>query len=326
MSDIIGEEKAEHITLAETKEGTLYWTSRSGNDFHVRETEKRYDKLPPGIYEVGSDMTGYVFMRQTGDAVSELLNFEEANSSNIVSEIKKFWSKKELFEKHNIPFKRGILFYGPPGSGKSSVIKLITRDVVADGGLVFFYNHLLEGGFELLREVEPNTPILVIMEDLDVWIDEGMIDFLDGHNIVQNIVFLATTNYIDRLPDTIRNRPSRFDRRIYVGTPSEKIRMEYLKFLTKNAEQEFPLERWAKDTHGLTFAHLKELYIAIAFFESDYVETLERLQAMMPGEFNSMSSTDNYMDDDDDDDDYAEEPPMPQTGIFDAMRLALTAK
>lgn len=296
------------MTKNKKNSSSSMWATQDGIVFEVRPPEKKSAKLPAGMYTVIPSNGYLVFHKQVGDEISDLVNFEESKAANIVNEVTNFWSKKALFQKHKMPFKRGIMLYGPPGSGKSSIIKLITRNIIKDGGLVFTYNHYLETGLSIVRSLEPDTSALVIIEDIENWVGDTLIDFLDGHNAVENVVFLATTNYIKDIPETLRSRPSRFDRRVFVGPPCQKTRLEYLKFVTKNAEKNYPIEQWAKDTDKLTFAHLKELYIAIEFFDADYDETLQRLRSMMPGDFDTLHALDAYFDSDDEADEFDDDP------------------
>ncbi|NJO18646.1 MAG: AAA family ATPase [Thioploca sp.] len=63
------------------------------------------------------------------------------------------------------------------------------------------------------------------MEDLESILKSNnpstVLNILDGVNSFDNIVFLATTNYPEELESRIKNRPSRFDRRFYIGPPEK---------------------------------------------------------------------------------------------------------
>ena len=83
------------------------------------------------------------------------------------------------------------------------------------------------------------------------------------------------------LEDRIKDRPSRFDRVIEVGLPSDKMRSVYLRHLFKNAKLKTrPVTKWVKDTEGLTFPHLQELFLSVNLYKIDSKVALERLKGM----------------------------------------------
>ena len=303
------------------------WATSNDRTFFPRVLEKEKRELPPGVYTICMSPTGLYFNLNKPVDLSELIRFDDCGIDEAVSEIKDFWTKKSLFERHDFAFRRGILLYGPPGSGKSCAIKMIIQDVINDGGIAIMFTgiEMLNSGMDVLRDIQPETKVVIVMEDLDSWLDRGyepeITDMLDGHNSYNNIVFLATTNYINNLSDRIKNRPSRFDKRIYVGTPNEKTRREYLINLLSKSDfkDKVNINEWANDSNGLTFAHLKELYLSTCFFGAKYNESLNRLKSMVndddeevEDEFNKDIKSlikkhvgDKYDDDDDDD------PPSP---------------
>jgi len=102
---------------------------------------------------------------------------------------------------------------------------------------------------------------------------------LDGENSVSNIVYVATTNYPERLGARIANRPSRFDERILVDMPSTLARRTYLQFAAPGLGTE-ELEKWVNDTDKFSIAHLRELVAATYCLEQPYDVVLRRLKTM----------------------------------------------
>ena len=141
-------------------------------------------------------------------------------------------------------------------------------------------------GINLIRDVEPNREILVIIEDIEKYCgsrhESALLALLDGETQVGNITYIATTNYLKRLPPRLVNRPSRFDDVVQVGMPSTQARKVYMEhFLSKVPEVERPdLDRWANDTKGMSVAHIKELMVASLCLGQDYKTVLEKLRKM----------------------------------------------
>lgn len=103
-----------------------------------------------------------------------------------------------------------------------------------------------------------------------------------GEQQTDNLVSVATTNYPDRLGARIVNRPSRFDDRIFVGMPSETARLAYLRKTTSNGSQmsDDAVQKWARETKGLSIAHLREMVAAVLCLDQDYDDVLGRLRSM----------------------------------------------
>ena len=251
-------------------------------------------KLPLGVYEVGMTMSGEPRFIKLPIRDEPLLRFP-GSIDKILEEIQFFWTRRKVYETLKLPYRRGILIYGPPGTGKTSLIKLALDDVVQRGGigLMFGNIHHFKEGFEVFRKIEPNTPAVVVIEDLENHCQSGFgghyesefLNFLDGHvDGVENVVFIATSNYVENIPDRMKNRPSRFDRKIEIGYPSAEHRKTYLDSLMESVPPS--LDTYQNllsdrdpigDTEGMSLAHVKELFIAVTVLGADYDETLRGL-------------------------------------------------
>jgi len=245
------------------------------------------NKMKPGVYDICHDPNvGYYFEQVTVN-IEGLLRFPQTNIENVVSEIQNFWDREDLFAKYELPFKRGIIMWGPAGSGKSCIIKLITKDVIARQGIVVRFRNpgLFITGMKFFREIEPETPVVVLMEDIDSIIESysesDVLNILDGINDVRKMVFLATTNYPEKLGARIINRPSRFDKRFKIGYPNAESRKLYLEFLFKDTNSEkYDLNQWVKDTAKFSIAHLKELFTAVVILGDEYAKSIKTLSTM----------------------------------------------
>jgi len=263
----------------------MHWQTENERDFFPRYESRKIDLLPPSVYRIARRLNDTYFSKTEHD--SDLVRFENTIVDEIVEEIDKFWGKEDLFRRHNFPFRRGILFHGPQGSGKSCAVKMILQDVVKLGGIGIICDDytVFNAGMTLLRDIQPNTPVVVVMEDLDslVEYDESeILNMLDGICGYDKVVFLATTNYLEKLAGRVKDRPSRFDRCIKIDQPTEQIRLAFLKHLIgKSGEfDHLDIVGWARDSDGLSMAHLKELFISIAFFDADYKDVIVRLRNM----------------------------------------------
>jgi len=265
----------------------VQWTSHNGRIYTPAAKTKK--KLTPGIYEIDSNPNVGLYFEKIPVKTEGLLRFPDTNSDCVVEEIQKFWSVEveAKFKKHNLTYKRGIILWGPPGSGKSCTLQLIMKDVIDRGGVVVKFDepYLFIDGMRVLRRIQPDTPVVVIMEDIDsiieMYNESEVLNILDGVNDVERTVFLATTNYPGRLGARIINRPSRFDKRFKIDFPSAAARRMYFTHLMDAEElAEIDLDRWVADTRKLSIAHLKELFINVCILKNNYEEAIKTLKTM----------------------------------------------
>jgi hypothetical protein len=288
----IGGVKAEHAPAPLKATSLVQWSMLDDRTYlPVGATSAR---LQPGVYEIIDTNAGIVFQR-VEVKTEGLVHFPQANSELVVRDIRKFWEREHRFREFDLTYKRGILLWGPPGSGKSCTIQLLCADVVARGGVVvkFTNPYLFSQGMRRMREIEPQTPVIALMEDVDSLLENNsetdVLNILDGIDRIDRIVFLASTNYPERLGGRIANRPSRFDKRVHIGLPNEESRRIYLQFILKGKSgYAVDVERWVADTKGFSIAHLKELFVSVVIQEDGYDETLATLRSMGK----SVSSTD----------------------------------
>ncbi len=260
------------------------WAKTDDNKFYPH-VVTLIDNLEPGYYEPGYIQgIGYTLNKlEINDR--NLIKFPGGNSDVVTKDIRIFWDQESEFRKYKFPYKRGILLYGPPGCSKSCTISQLTTDVIAQGGIVIKftnYAYFIQA-INLLRKVHPDMPVVVLMEELDqIIFSEDMselLNLLDGvEKAVDKVVFLATTNRIDKLPENIKNRPSRFDRRVYFGPPTTEVRSLYFQSLFEASEEE--LNDWVNNSENFSFAHMKELFTSVKLLGNDFKEVVEELKLM----------------------------------------------
>lgn len=265
----------------------VHWTTADGRVFLP--ASQTVPKLTPGVYEVNSSPNAGLYFEKIPVKTEGLVRFPETHSDLVLSEIQKFWDREAVFEKYGLTYKRGILLYGPPGSGKSCTLQLVMEDVIARGGIVVRFTdpYLFIDGTRILRQIQYDVPAVVIMEDIDstleMYNESEILNILDGVNEVRKTVFLATTNYPEKLGARVVNRPSRFDKRFRIGFPSEVSRRMYFTHLCGDdevAKQTVDLDRWVADTDKLSIAHLKELFIQVVILGDSYDESIKILKDM----------------------------------------------
>ena len=186
-----------------------------------------------------------------------------------------------LFKTLGVKPPRGVLLYGPPGSGKT----MIARAVANETGAFFF----LINGPEIMskmagdsesnlrkafEEAEKNSPAIIFIDEIDSIapkrdkvngeverrIVSQLLTLMDGLKGRGQVIVIAATNRPNSMDPALR-RFGRFDREIDIGVPDEVGRIEILRIHTRNMklDEEVELESVAKDTHGYVGADLAQL-------------------------------------------------------------------
>lgn len=266
--------------------GTDFCQWSAGPNDTYRPSGPRREILPTGVYVVNADEMGPFFVR-TKVVTDNLIELDDAATTRVLTSIRKFWQSRNEYVKRGVLYKRGLLLWGPAGSGKTATLSLLMKDLIAMNGLVFICQHpkILSNMLAVLRRIEPQRNIIVVLEDIDELVstygEHDLLALLDGECQIDNVVNIATTNYPERLGARIINRPSRFDERILVGMPNAQAREKYLTHITKNEDvSEDTIRQWVKETDGFSVAHLRELVVAVFCLGQPFDEVLERLSKM----------------------------------------------
>lgn len=185
--------------------------------------------------------------------------------------VENFLASKDFYAKNRIPWKRGILLYGHPGNGKTSIIRTIMsaypfKPVTIAPGV----ND--EAVREAFTYAEEQSPALLYFEDLDSLLEKNVdissfLNLMDGISAKNGLLIVATANNIKKLKSNITDRPSRFDRKFEIPLPNQEMAYIYLKrwfgnlITTKKCRE---LAKYA-EKYEFSYAYLKELYISSMF-------------------------------------------------------------
>lgn len=141
---------------------------------------------------------------------------------------------KEVLDRYaalRIPRLRKVLLIGPPGTGKTSILKAEGAYHAQQGGLVFYVctpsrnNAWGQLSYALRLAGESRLPALVLVEDFELFIAnppelQQALNMLDGIGTPDNpagTLLLATSNEPEKIDPRIRDRTGRIDVLIEIG-------------------------------------------------------------------------------------------------------------
>ena len=259
------------------------WVTSNNKDFFF--SLRCVDTIPSGLYSMTfNDNNGFGLSKMDYKS-EEFFHLPSLPHKEIIKDLEIFWNNKQKFIDYNLNPKRGIILHGDPGCGKTSLIYLLVETIKKRDGISIYFD-VPENWVEiakLVRKVEKERPILCIIEDIDLVItkygEESFLNFLDGLNSITNVVYVATTNNLDKIPDRIKDRPSRFDKKYIIKKPTEGDRKLYFETrLLDTDKKKYDLKKLVKDTKDFTMAHLKEVFISLYILDNSYDEVISRLK------------------------------------------------
>jgi AAA+ superfamily predicted ATPase len=238
------------------------FATTDGKSYMAREATNTVKALPPGVYQYQMNHGTMYFVKQD---IPTCKIVGDKTQQGVLAELDKFWNGSELYQQLGFPHKRGVLLYGLPGMGKTTLIRLIIQDVMSRGGICLELGHFgtFPAAMDVFRAACPTTPVVVMVEDLDRYMDggyeEAILNVLDGSFAIEHVLFVASTNKKEDLSERLI-RPSRFDCPVEIKPPDAEARRNYIKGLIPNAP-DAAVEDLVAKSNNKSIADLKELVL-----------------------------------------------------------------
>ncbi|AGO84614.1 BCS1 N and AAA ATPase domain containing protein [Pandoravirus salinus] len=279
-----------HLRSSDAHESTARLTNiYSGNTLTLRIVGRDNGPLKRLVEEArreaekqaGAYTTVYKPYADKWKIADSVIKYDMANSKHdpgmlaeIIEDLQRFFDRRDLYASKGRRWKRGILLYGPPGSGKSTLIHLLAshfnRSIAHAGAL----NHATA---QLAKALPGNT--FLVFEDVDCGpgVSRNSTDFstvlnvLDGFSDYQDgMVVIMTANHVGKI-DPALLRPGRMDVKFFVGQPNdEQCKAMYCNFFAASHE----------DMARIDLEHRRFDYSAVPAARCDeaaaFVEALKR--------------------------------------------------
>jgi chaperone BCS1 len=170
---------------------------------------------------------------------------------DLIADCRRFLNNRPWYLQRGIPYRRGYLLHGPPGTGKSSAVVAIASALRMDIALLNVNTLGLDDNdlSDRLAQVPPNA--IVLIEDIDCAFSgrkageekttritfSGLLNAIDGVAAGEGRILFATTNHPERL-DAALVRPGRIDRQIEIGLADrEQCRTIFRRFFPEADER-----------------------------------------------------------------------------------------
>ena len=215
---------------------------------------------------------------------------------DLVEDITLFQSSAKWYKSTGVPYRRGILLYGPPGCGKSSFIVALAGQLKLSVCLLSLASPIMTD--QMLGELMVTAPpaSIILLEDVDAAFPpqddcaisaspmmpgsggmkvgqgsavtlSGLLNAIDGIAAQEGSIVILTTNHPERLPPALL-RPGRVDKRLlFDRADREQVRRMFLKFFPKDRYPDDDVETCADEISerieegSLTTAQLQGMFM-----------------------------------------------------------------
>lgn len=207
---------------------------------------------------------GWDYVPAYSPRLLESVILEAGEEELLLDDIERFRDSQERYQQLGVPYHRGYLFYGPPGTGKTSLVSALGDHF----GMSIYMLNLADFNDRTLMAAVNRVPAntILLFEDIDSMKGSqsrvepvpngsgqqnkgnaatqngvtlsGLLNVLDGFHAPTGVLFVMTTNHLERL-DPALLRPGRIDYRLYLGKASDRQKIElFLRFFPKASEAE----------------------------------------------------------------------------------------
>jgi len=262
----------------------------------VEQNESKQDSLFFNIYRFDVARS---YWRKSGKKIArdiKTIILPEETSRRVMSDFERFTDEQSIswYFAHGIPYKRSYLFYGVPGSGKSSLIQALAAKY--DRNLAFLQPSnpkMTDETFKTCIQSAPGNS-LIVLEDIDALFNKdrskkdnscpltfsGLLNGLDGVGNPDGQIFIMTTNFVERLDDALI-RSGRVDLHIeFPLATDEQLRKMFLLFYPESEDlaDGFCREIRAHFKDGISMAAVQQHFIQNMFVEPKLI--IERVREL----------------------------------------------
>ena len=281
-------EESDFATMCE--DGTFAQLEYIDEDNALPETE-----VNPGVWAIRKEFNSLKLypVQFVDDNILESF----VHTKHISDKIDHFFGKLDVYKELGIEVpKRGMLLYGPAGSGKTSTISKVIRQYGNDNKTAVliwntdkFESYMVKDFIKSFKYTNGTERFVLVAEDIGgVEVseahrasDSSLLSLLDNQEKTFSLptLIIATTNFPETFMGNLTNRPQRFDDKIEVGFPDGKSRQELLKFYDRFNQMDEVIRELigSQKCQEFTPAHIKEVVIRTAIYEKKMLDVIHEM-------------------------------------------------
>lgn len=162
---------------------------------------------------------------------------DEGIAEKILGDVQEFLHARTWYLDRGIPYRRGYLLHGPPGTGKTSFVQALAGQLDFNIAMLSLSQRGMSDDLLNMLLLKVPAKTIVLLEDADAAFNNrrqreadgysgasvtysGLLNALDGVASAEERIIFMTTNHIDRLDDALI-RPGRVDMTVELGNASE---------------------------------------------------------------------------------------------------------
>jgi SpoVK/Ycf46/Vps4 family AAA+-type ATPase len=177
---------------------------------------------------------------------------KDGQKEKILHDIQTFRRRDRWYASRGIPYRRGYLLFGPPGTGKTSLVQSIASKVNMNVAIISLSGNMDDENFNVMLQEVPRNSILV-MEDIDHCIIKdpsssktegtskitmsGLLNALDGVVAQEGTMIFMTCNDVNKIQPALL-RPGRIDMKMELGyADKSQISQMFWRFIGPDEEE-----------------------------------------------------------------------------------------
>ena len=202
---------------------------------------------------------------------------------SFITRARRWYEKGDWYVQRNLPWRLGVGFYGPGGTGKSSLAKALAKYL--DLPIYQYFLATLSDQEFLSNWRRMNTPCVILFEDFDTVFDmresitphklltfDCVLNAISGVDTLNGTLLILTTNHLEKIDPAmgvvktgsgISTRPGRIDQVVELGYMSKENRYK----MAKKILTDWPnaIEELVTSLDEVTPAQFQEACVSFAF-------------------------------------------------------------